>query len=91
MDMAFEQKIRERAYGMWLEAGMADGMAHEHWVSAEQAVKHDHDKPTKTRVKAAMMHSDSVVGSSKATTAKKTVGKIAAKKPAAKPRAKAKA
>jgi hypothetical protein len=38
MNISFEDQIRERAYHLWLAGGMADGMAHEHWLSAEQAV-----------------------------------------------------
>lgn len=37
--MSFEDRIRERAYHIWLSGGMADGSAHEHWTMAEQAVK----------------------------------------------------
>lgn len=37
--MTFEEQIRERAYHIWQAGGMADGQAHEHWVSAEQAVR----------------------------------------------------
>ncbi len=37
--MSFEDQVRERAYHIWLSGGMADGMAHEHWAMAEQAVK----------------------------------------------------
>ena len=38
MDTSFEDQIRERAYHIWLADGMTDGMAHEHWACAEQAV-----------------------------------------------------
>ncbi len=38
MNMNFEDQIRERAYHIWLAAGMADGQAVVHWVRAEQAV-----------------------------------------------------
>jgi Protein of unknown function (DUF2934). len=38
MDTDFEQKIRERAYHIWMAAGMDDGKAHDHWVMAERAV-----------------------------------------------------
>ncbi len=38
MDTTFEQKVREKAYEIWLQAGMGDGQAHEHWVIAEAVV-----------------------------------------------------
>lgn len=41
MHTTFEEQVRERAYQIWLAAGMAEGMAHEHWVSAEQAVANE--------------------------------------------------
>ena len=42
MDVAFEQQVRERAYGLWIESGQVHGMAHEHWCSAEAAMRHEH-------------------------------------------------
>ena len=39
MHVSFEDQIRERAYQIWLAGGMTEGMAHEHWVSAERAVQ----------------------------------------------------
>ena len=38
MDTNFEQKVRERAYEIWVSAGKADGRAHEHWLLAEKVV-----------------------------------------------------
>ena len=35
MDARMEQQIRERAYQIWIEAGMAQGLEQEHWVAAE--------------------------------------------------------
>ena len=45
MDAAFEKRVRERAYEIWLAAGMNDGAADSHWLSAEQAVKMETAKP----------------------------------------------
>lgn len=30
------QKIRERAYELWVEAGQPEGREHEHWAQAER-------------------------------------------------------
>ena len=38
MDARVEQQIRERAYQIWIEAGMMQGLEHEHWVAAERDV-----------------------------------------------------
>lgn len=38
MDTSFEQKVRERAYEIWVAAGMTDGMATDHWLSAQHAL-----------------------------------------------------
>lgn len=38
MDTSFEQKVRERAYHLWLDDGMAHGCAEDHWLRAEQAL-----------------------------------------------------
>lgn len=46
MDYAFEQKVRERAYEIWMAAGMADGVADEHWLRAEQSVLNEAASPT---------------------------------------------
>ena len=39
MDVIFKQAVRERAYALWLEAGMVDGQDRVHWFAAEAAVK----------------------------------------------------
>lgn len=52
MDTNFEEKIRERAYAIWLAAGMT-GVAHEHWCSAEAAVLNETIKPEKAIAKRA--------------------------------------
>ena len=44
---SLEQQVRERAYHIWISAGMADGMAHEHWASAERAIMSERARPTK--------------------------------------------
>lgn len=38
MTQATEQKIRERAYEIWMATGCENGLAELHWLSAEQAV-----------------------------------------------------
>ena len=58
---SFEQQVRERAYHLWLSAGMADGKAHEHWVSAERALL--------------SKHAPKVAAKSKTTARKKAVAK----------------
>ncbi len=44
MDATFEQQVRERAYGLWIEAGHIHGRAHEHWCLAEVMLKRDQAK-----------------------------------------------
>lgn len=41
MSISFEEQVRERAYQIWLAAGMTEGTAHDHWVRAEQAVTNE--------------------------------------------------
>jgi hypothetical protein len=36
MEQSLEQRIRERAYTLWLENGCADGNAVQHWLAAER-------------------------------------------------------
>src|SRR5262249_27178461 len=38
MEQSLEQRIRERAYTLWLEHGRADGNAEQHWLVAEREV-----------------------------------------------------
>lgn len=64
MDIAFEQKVRERAYEIWLAAGMMDGMAHEHWCAAER----DLSVPKALKAKASAKAKPATA--KKATTAK---------------------
>ena len=52
MDMNFEQKVRERAYHIWMSAGMMHGSAHEHWVIAEKAVANETGEPVSARPEA---------------------------------------
>ena len=42
MDAMFEQRVREKAYRLWIEAGQVHGMAHEHWCAAEATMRHEH-------------------------------------------------
>lgn len=46
MDAAFEQRVRERAYEIWMAAGMEDGAADLHWQTAEQFVMNEAGQPT---------------------------------------------
>jgi hypothetical protein len=50
---SFEQQIRERAYHLWLTAGQGEGMSHEHWTSAERALKSEKVELDATRAGAA--------------------------------------
>jgi Protein of unknown function (DUF2934) len=36
MEPSLEERIRERAYTLWLENGCADGNAEQHWLAAER-------------------------------------------------------
>jgi hypothetical protein len=38
MEQSLEQRIRERAYTLWLEHGCAEGSAEQHWLAAEREV-----------------------------------------------------
>jgi hypothetical protein len=38
METSLEERIRERAYTLWLENGCADGNADQHWLAAEREV-----------------------------------------------------
>ncbi len=38
MEQTLEQRIRERAYALWLANGCADGQAERHWLAAEREV-----------------------------------------------------
>ena len=38
MEQTLEQRIRERAYELWLANGCADGQADQHWLAAEREV-----------------------------------------------------
>ena len=76
MDVAFEQQVRERAYQIWQAAGMEDGFADLHWLSAEQAVIHEvktsSAKPA--TAKAARSVTAKVVRKATATPRAKSVG-----------------
>jgi hypothetical protein len=41
MDASFQDRVRERAYQLWLEAGRVDGCADRHWLEAERDVLAD--------------------------------------------------
>jgi hypothetical protein len=95
---ALEQKIRERAYALWVDHGMVHGMAHEHWMAAERHVMTEAAAlsvelaATSTRKTAAKA---TAKASTKAATAKAIEGKTTTRKTtaprtAAKPKAKSK-
>jgi hypothetical protein len=46
-----QQRIRERAYQLWLDEGQPDGRDKEHWEQAEnQTVEEEKSKPENTSV-----------------------------------------
>ena len=53
MDSGFEQRVRERAYEIWVAAGMEEGLADLQWLSAEQAVVGESVTPITKRAKKA--------------------------------------
>jgi hypothetical protein len=76
MSLDNEQRIRDRAYAIWLEQGCPEGCDYEHWLIAEQEVAGASGSPAAPKA------------ASEKTGAKKA-GDKAAKAPAAerKPRA----
>jgi hypothetical protein len=38
MDQSLENRIRERAYDMWIAHGYVHGQAEQHWLAAEREV-----------------------------------------------------
>jgi len=38
LDKTLEQRIRERAYELWITTGRHDGQADQHWLTAEREV-----------------------------------------------------
>jgi hypothetical protein len=44
MDTEREQRIRERAYELWEQAGRPDGGAEEFWRQAEREIEEQEDK-----------------------------------------------
>ena len=51
MDSSFEDKVRERAYHIWMAAGRESGLADLHWLSAEQEVMDEITSPNAKVVK----------------------------------------
>ena len=49
---SFEQQVRERAYHIWISAGMADGKADEHWILAERALLREQAPKAAAKTKA---------------------------------------
>ena len=39
MDVNTEQKVRERAYAIWVQSGCAEGQADRHWCQAEHEIR----------------------------------------------------
>ena len=52
MDANFEQVVKERAYALWIEAGMVHGLDRVHWLAAETTMKRV-AQPTETVASAA--------------------------------------
>ena len=75
MDANFERAVRERAYALWIEAGMVHGMDRLHWLTAEVAVKRV-AQPGKASVASAAARPEPV----QSTPAKATTKAVAAKK-----------
>ena len=46
--MLLEQRIREKAYELWDEAGQPEGMEQEFWFRAELAIREEEAKLDKT-------------------------------------------
>ena len=46
MTQAIEQRIRERAYEIWMASGMNEGEAEAHWLHAERAVRTETETAT---------------------------------------------
>jgi hypothetical protein len=59
MDSTLTERIRERAYQIWVANGCRDGEAEQHWLTAEREILQSAAAPTK------------VVTRSKRTAAKK--------------------
>ena len=39
MEIDFQERVRERANQLWLQAGCADGRSDEHWQQAERDIR----------------------------------------------------
>ncbi len=70
MDTGFEQRVRERAYEMWVAAGMEEGLADLHWLSAEQSVMGESGVPVTKMAKAAKPRPAKAAPARKATKTK---------------------
>jgi hypothetical protein len=42
-DVELEQKIRERAFQIWIEEGQPEGKDKEHWEKAKAAIENSND------------------------------------------------
>ena len=42
------EKIRNRAYAIWLDQGQGDGRDHEHWIEAEREIDAEEEKARKS-------------------------------------------
>ena len=81
MDRQFEQKIRERAYQIWIEAGRMHGLELEHWTKAERDVAMT--KPTALKPAAGASATKPATVKVAKTTAKAVAPKTVATKAAA--------
>ena len=81
MDTTFEHKIRQRAYEIWMAAGMSEGDAERHWLHAERVVRNEAEVPTAASettefTAAAVPAKTAAAGSNKPAKTKVAVSKI---------------
>lgn len=80
MTSADENRVRERAYAMWLAGGMIDGMADDHWLSAEQEIRSEAGTPQMAERTAASASADGKPARAKAGVRKVGAVKVGAGK-----------
>lgn len=72
MNTAFEDEIRQRAYAIWVAAGMNEGAAEVHWLDAERVVRTEAEAPVVSTATARgkAKPAKAVAGASKAAATK---------------------
>lgn len=73
MSLDVEQRIRDRAYAIWLEQGCPEGCDYEHWLLAEQEVAGASDAPEDAPKAAAKKAADKPVAERKPRVRKAVV------------------